>query len=93
MVPHGKLRFALTARYVRPELMLPGEREYALRACQLPEGSDKYNYDGDLYAAPIASTTTVEAELRKFAHQLKAKVQLGEISKARADEIYSEIMG
>ncbi|RDL41607.1 uncharacterized protein BP5553_01586 [Venustampulla echinocandica] len=90
VVPHGKLRFALTARYVRPELMLPDEQEYALHAGQLPQGSDQYNYTGDLHAMPVTTTRDVEEEIRQCFRIINAKMQLGGIAKGRAVELFSE---
>lgn len=51
VVPNGKLRFALTCRYVRPETMANDfEREEAKVKGALPEGHEQYNYDGDIDA-------------------------------------------
>ncbi|KAF4628654.1 hypothetical protein G7Y89_g9496 [Cudoniella acicularis] len=53
VIPHGKVRFALTCRHIRPETLPQGERAYAVSAGQLPLGSERWDYDGDLNAMHI----------------------------------------
>ena len=48
VTPQGRLRFALTCRYVRPELMANDEeRQQAEIKGKLPDGHEAYAYDGD----------------------------------------------
>ncbi|KAG9228506.1 hypothetical protein BJ875DRAFT_477330 [Amylocarpus encephaloides] len=91
--PHGKLRFAMTSRYVKPELMAPDQRAYAALAGQLPPGADKYAYDGDMSAVPVMPAVSIETEIRKTAGLIKAQVQLGEIDREKAIAIFDEVMG
>ncbi|KAI9743396.1 MAG: hypothetical protein M1818_003243 [Claussenomyces sp. TS43310] len=59
VTPQGKLRFALTCRYVRPELMAnDAERRDAVIKGSLPADHAQYNYDGDVACRP----DVVEAE-------------------------------
>lgn len=49
VTPKGKLRFALTSRYIRPELMENDEeRHQAEVKGRLPPGHEQYKYDGDV---------------------------------------------
>ncbi|KAE9365208.1 hypothetical protein N431DRAFT_420140 [Stipitochalara longipes BDJ] len=48
VIPNGKLRFALTSRYIVPETLKKEDLEYAKKAGELPVWSSEYEYDGDL---------------------------------------------
>lgn len=47
VTPKGKLRFALTARYIRPEsIVSPTERERAIENGEVPDGIENLAYKG-----------------------------------------------
>jgi alkylated DNA repair dioxygenase AlkB len=79
VTPHGKLRFALTCRYIRPETMNSDyDREQTLIKSTLPEGHEQYDYDGD-----INSKFVVEPEA-SAAQNASAKVVNSIVAAARA---------
>ncbi|KAF8858768.1 hypothetical protein BDZ45DRAFT_590705 [Acephala macrosclerotiorum] len=61
--PNGKLRFALTARFVKPGMMENEiDRENALRGGMLPQGHEQYDYDGEFNAQPVPQIFNVPAQ-------------------------------
>ncbi|RDW62154.1 hypothetical protein BP6252_11587 [Coleophoma cylindrospora] len=85
--PQGELRFALTCRYVRPEMMAnDAEREAARVKGTLPPDSDKYIYDGDINATlPLkisSATNTIQAAM----NVLEANILAGNISCEKVTE-------
>lgn len=69
VVPHGTLRFALTCRYIRPDMLEnDAEREDARVKGALPEGHEQYKYYGD----ESAIFTPEEMEKSKKAARLNA---------------------
>ncbi|KAE8454543.1 hypothetical protein EG329_000166 [Mollisiaceae sp. DMI_Dod_QoI] len=57
--PHGKLRFALTARFIKPELMQnEADREFARLGGILPFGHEQFDYDGDINSQPVPWSTS-----------------------------------
>ncbi|KFY90370.1 hypothetical protein V498_06017 [Pseudogymnoascus sp. VKM F-4517 (FW-2822)] len=69
VVPHGTLRFALTCRYIRPDMLEnDAEREDARIKGALPEGHEQYKYNGD----ENAIFTPEEIEKAKKAARLNA---------------------
>jgi hypothetical protein len=74
VTPKGKLRFALTCRYIRPELMANNEeRRQAEVKGKLPSGHEKYTYDGDVGRELIEvnddseNVTAAQASMNDFA--------------------------
>lgn len=67
--PFGKLRFALTARYIVPEKLSDTDRELAFSDSQLPEKWIHHKYDGDIALAPAAATTNKDEAGIKIFHE------------------------
>jgi hypothetical protein len=89
VTPRGKLRFALTCRYVRPETMQTDDdrRQTAIKS-KLPAGHEKYNYDGDINAHSIVlsdqalqSIENSTVQKRRSLEDVKAMIIAGEISR------------
>lgn len=77
VVPKG-LRFALTCRYIRPDMMANDhEAQDAIFKGTLPPGSEKYNYDGDINAAPVVQSVS---EVDKFVNNITAKLKSGNLT-------------
>ncbi|RFU26389.1 hypothetical protein B7463_g9945, partial [Scytalidium lignicola] len=78
VTPHGKLRFALTCRYIRPELLSETDKEIAAVKSTIPPEWDHYVYDGDVNAkatVPIVQRDEAETIINK----LRAKIMVGEV--------------
>ena len=80
--PKGKLRFALTCRYIRPELLADDEeRRQAAMKSQLPDGHEQDRYDGDMNSTVVevdhGSETVTDAQ--KAMNNFCARVHSGEI--------------
>jgi hypothetical protein len=94
--PQGKLRFALTCRYVRPELMANDEeRRQTLIKSTLPVGHERFTYNGDVDAK---FQTSEDSEKNKTAAQksmndIAASLMTGELSKDALVNWFSEIVG
>jgi hypothetical protein len=91
--PHGKLRFALTSRCIKPELLPADQQEYARQAGTLPEWSKTYEYDGDIHAIPVIPKGAGEKDTRKRVAEIKTDLQQGFIDRNDAEAIWKEIMG
>lgn len=64
VTPHGMLRFALTCRCIRPELMATEEdREHTITAGTLPAWADQYQYDGDIKVGVVGDVNTQMGEV------------------------------
>jgi hypothetical protein len=87
--PKGPLRYALTCRYVRPEMMSnAAEAQDALMKGSLPSGSEKYNYDGDMNAtAVVCSADTVD----KFINKIIAGLKTGGLTDSQVREISDRV--
>lgn len=85
VTPMGALRFALTCRYIRPELMADeAETQNAILKGTLPPGSEKYNYDGDMNAVPRVSPAN---EVNKVVNNVTAKLKTGDLTVSELREI------
>ncbi|KAH6674849.1 hypothetical protein B0J14DRAFT_561877 [Halenospora varia] len=91
VTPHGKIRFALTSRHILIDKIPANEVDYANRATQLPAGSDRYNYDGDVNARTIYESPTAKEEIRGLFNRALTRVQLGETTMAEVDELYERL--
>ena len=92
VTPHGKLRFALTCRYVRPETMSNDhERTQAVIKGTYPHGHDQYNYDGDINAQPIKDNTTTVKEA--MLGLVRANTLAGHLSKGDVTELIEALNG
>lgn len=93
VVPDGRLRFALTSRYVRPEKM-DNDNERAETAIKgaLPEGHEQHNYDGDINAvlAPADFERDKESErlnaAKRIVNDLAVLCRSG-MSKSNSEDI------
>lgn len=54
MVPAGKLRFAMTCRYIIPSTLNAQDLAEAKRLGQFPDDWNETRYDGDINAKPVA---------------------------------------
>lgn len=72
--------------------MLPDEQEYALRAGQLPDGSDEYDYTGDVDAVSVAPSKDLEEEIRRHFRIVHEMMQFSGIANARVVELLSEVI-
>ncbi len=84
MTPHGKLRFALTCRYVRPELMANDEeRRFAEVNGKLPDGHDQYTYNGDVESQFTEVDQNCEniANVERSMNDLAARAIAGELDR------------
>ena len=82
VTPKGPLRYALTCRYVRPELTSDAQ-DAALKGT-LPPASEQYNYDGDVNAAPVVHTAS---EVNKFVNNIAARLKTGDLTASDVLEI------
>lgn len=82
VTPKGPLRYALTCRYVRPELTSDAQ-DAALKGA-LPPASEQYNYDGDVNAAPIVHAVS---EVDKFINNIAARLKTGDLTVSDVLEI------
>lgn len=83
MTPQGKLRFALTCRYVRPELMANDEeRQQAEIKGRLPQGHDTYIYDGDAgkKLIPLDQDSENVSAAQRTMNELAARALAGELN-------------
>jgi hypothetical protein len=83
--PKGKLRFALTCRYVRPELMANDEeRQQAQIKGKLPDGHEQYAYDGDVNSRliPVENDSANVAAAQVAMNDLAARSLSGELDLA-----------
>lgn len=78
VTPHGKLRFALTCRYIRPELLSETDREIAAAKSTIPSKWDNYVYDGDINAK-ISVPDSKKDEAETVINTLRAKIKVGEV--------------
>ena len=89
VTPKGPLRYALTCRYVRPEMMVDeNEAQDAILKGTLPPGSEQYNYDGDINAIPVINTAS---KVDKFIHNVTAMVQTGDLTATDIREIQDRL--
>lgn len=82
VTPQGKLRFALTCRYVRPELMANDqERQQAEIKGRLPSGHEAYEYDGDVgkYLIPVDEDSKEVSAAQRAMNELSARALTGEL--------------
>ncbi len=81
--PQGKLRFALTCRYVRPELMAnDAERRDAEIKGTLPDGHEAYTYDGDegKTLIPLDGNSDHVSAAQVAMNELSARALSGELN-------------
>ncbi|KAI9648951.1 hypothetical protein NHQ30_001517 [Ciborinia camelliae] len=91
VTPHGLLRFALTCRYVKPELLSPQDRVLCEQKSALPANFDDYAYDGDVGAGEERPTTEGDDEFTKLKKYIIAKKLSGELSRAECAELHEII--
>jgi hypothetical protein len=85
VTPQGTLRFALTSRYVRPELMANDEeRQQAEVKGTLPDGHEAYEYDGDVgrELIPLDGESDNVAAAQRAMNELSARALSGELNVA-----------
>lgn len=83
VTPQGKLRFALTCRYVDPEtLSSDAERADAAAKSELPVGHEAfaYNSNKDLELSQVADEDPKTAETQSLLNRLVARAITGELS-------------
>ncbi|KUJ09311.1 uncharacterized protein LY89DRAFT_598097 [Mollisia scopiformis] len=83
--PAGKLRFALTSRFVIPELMpTEADAEFARIGGILPAGHEQYNYDGDVHAQLLHRP---EDNAEPFGNMAVFMARRGQITTDEAEKI------
>ncbi|CZR62926.1 uncharacterized protein PAC_12823 [Phialocephala subalpina] len=89
--PNGKLRFALTGRYVRPEMMDNAvDRANAFRGGILPPGHEQYDYDGEFNAQPVPRPLNIHAQYEALTRVI---VQQGLMTSEAAAQLTRAIEG
>lgn len=79
--PSGKLRFALTCRYVRPETMETDEdRAETLIKGALPNGHEQYDYDGDVGVEPGDSIREPRRDREQLFTRIRNSIHAGELT-------------
>jgi hypothetical protein len=90
VTPKGSLRYALTCRYVRPEMMADdNEAQDAILKGTLPPGSEQYNYSGDINAVPVVRTSS---DVDKFVNNVAARMETGDLTSADVREINARLV-
>jgi hypothetical protein len=82
VTPQGKLRFALTCRYIRPELMANDEeRRQAEIKGKLSSGHEAYEYDGDVgkKLIPLDEDSEDVSAAQRAMNELSARALAGEL--------------
>ncbi|KAF7909423.1 uncharacterized protein EAF01_003141 [Botrytis porri] len=95
VTPHGLLRFALTCRHVKPELLSPEDRIICTEKSVLPANFADYAYDGDIGVSENPSRPTNEGDdddLTKLKKYIVAKKLSGELTKADCQELRDIIL-
>ncbi|KAF7862641.1 hypothetical protein EAF04_007514 [Stromatinia cepivora] len=94
VTPHGLLRFALTCRYVKPELLSPEDRILCEQKSALPANFADYAYDGDVGVKETANRPTTEEddEFTKLKKWIIAKKLSGELNTAECAELREIIL-
>ncbi|RAL68664.1 hypothetical protein DID88_007373 [Monilinia fructigena] len=91
VTPHGLLRFALTCRYVKPELLSPEERVICEQKSALPANFADYAYDGNMDSRDpppsIEEEDDDDDEFTKLKKYIIAKKRSGELNKAECAEL------
>ncbi|QSZ36984.1 hypothetical protein DSL72_009076 [Monilinia vaccinii-corymbosi] len=82
VTPHGLLRFALTCRHVKPEVLSPEARAICEQKSALPANFADHAYDGDIGAKEARPTTEEEDEFTKLKRYIMAKKLSGELNSA-----------
>jgi hypothetical protein len=92
--PHGKLRFALTCRFIRPEMMTSeAERQHTMVKGSLPPGSEQYDYHGDIHATAVQhAAQNPLSEITKLQNLVKAQILTGEIDEHQARESFERFL-
>ncbi|KAL3418928.1 hypothetical protein PVAG01_09149 [Phlyctema vagabunda] len=81
--PNGKLRFALTCRYIRPETIADAEeRQSAMIKGSLPPGSEQYAYDGDINAKDTMPDDEQRDDVNLDFNRLLARFHTGDVDEA-----------
>ncbi|TGO51579.1 hypothetical protein BCON_0158g00050 [Botryotinia convoluta] len=95
VTPHGLLRFALTCRHVKPELLSPEDRIICAEKSALPANFADYAYDGDIGVSEDPSRPTNEGDdddLTNLKKYIVAKKLSGELTKADCLELRDIIL-
>ncbi|TAQ86624.1 hypothetical protein B7494_g5055 [Chlorociboria aeruginascens] len=88
VTPHGKIRFALTCRYVRPETMDNAEeKRSAILKGTIPSGWDNYVYDGDINATAVAQPKSQGSTL---IDSLRAALRTGGLTSENIQNVLGE---
>ena len=86
----GALRFALTCRYIRPELMAnEAETRDAISSGTLPPSAEEYNYDGDMKVGDMNAAPKLQCAsvVNEVVNCITAKLKTGELTASQVHEI------